>query len=53
MANKFWHRNGSTILTCLGGTWVVTTTVLAVKATPKAMRLIEESKKEKGDKLTK
>lgn len=32
----------STILTCLSGIGVVATTVLAIRATPKAVRLIEE-----------
>lgn len=49
---QFWHRNASTILTCLGGVGVVATAVLAVKATPKAMRLIEKAEEEKGDELT-
>lgn len=51
-ARLFMKRNASTILTCLGGIGVVTTTVMAVKATPKALRLIEEAEKEKGEKLT-
>lgn len=49
----FLKQNGATILTCVGGVGVVGTTVLAVKATPKAMRLMEEAKKEKGEELTK
>lgn len=49
----FLSRNSSTILTCLGGVGVVATVVTAVKATPKAMALIEEAKEEKGDDLTK
>lgn len=53
MNKQFWHRNGSTILTVLGGVGVVATSVLAVKATPKAMQLIEEAKEEKGEELTK
>ena len=48
----FWHRNTSTILTSLGGVGVVATAVLAVKATPKAMRLIDKAEEEKGDELT-
>lgn len=52
MNNKFWHRNASTVLTFLGGAGVVATAVLAVKATPKAMQLIEEEKKKKGENLT-
>ena len=49
----FLNRNGSTILTCLGGAGVVATTVMAVKATPKALMLWEEAEKEKGEELTK
>lgn len=49
----FLKRNGSTILTCVGGVGVVITSVMAVKATPKALRLIEQAKKEKGEELTK
>lgn len=49
----FLSRNSSTILTCVGGVGVVATVVTAVKATPKAMALIEEAKEEKGADLTK
>lgn len=49
----FVKRNGSTILTCAGGAGVVLTSVMAVKATPKAMQLLEAAKKEKGEELTK
>ena len=38
----------STVLTCLGGIGVVATSIMAIKATPKALELIEEAKKEKG-----
>lgn len=48
----FWKRNGSTILTGIGAVGVVTTTVLAVKATPKALVKMEEAKEEKGEELT-
>lgn len=40
------------ILTGIGIAGVVSTTVLAIKATPKAVRLIEEKKEEKNDILT-
>lgn len=53
MRNQFWHRNASTVLTCLGGVGLVATAVLAVKATPKALQLIEEAKEEKGEELSK
>lgn len=43
----------STLLTCIGAIGVVATSIMAVKATPKATKLLEASEKEKGDKLTK
>ena len=49
----FVKKNASTILTCVGGVGVAVTSVLAVKATPKALKLIENAKKEKGEELTK
>lgn len=48
----FLNKNASTILTCMGGAGVVATTVLAVKATPKAVALVQKAEKEKGEKLT-
>ena len=50
---KFIKRNSSTILTVVGSVGMVATTVMAVKATPKAMRLIENTEDEKGEALTK
>lgn len=52
-AKLFGSRNASTILTCVGGVGVVATSVMAVRATPKALRLLDEAKKEKGEDLTK
>ena len=52
-ARLFVKRNTSTILTGLGSIGVVATTITAVKATPKALRLIEEAETKKGEKLTK
>lgn len=49
----FIRRNAPTILTCMGGAGVVATSILAVKATPKALTLLEEAKQEKGEELTK
>ena len=49
----FLNRNASTILTCIGGVGVVATSVLAVKATPKALAVLEEARDEKGEELTK
>ena len=49
----FLERNSSTILTCVGAVGVVVSTVMAVKATPKALKLLENAEEEKGEKLTK
>lgn len=43
----------STVLTCIGATGVVATSAMAVKATPKAIKLLKNAEEEKGDKLTK
>ena len=49
----FVKRNSSTILTCVGAAGVIATTITAVRATPKAMLLLEKAKEEKGEELTK
>lgn len=43
----------STVLSCIGAVGVVATSVMAVKATPKAIELLKNAEEEKGDKLTK
>lgn len=48
----FLRKNASTILTCVGGVGVVATSVLAVKATPKALQILDETKEQKGEELT-
>lgn len=48
----FLKKNASTILTVAGGIGVIATTVLAIKATPKALALLEEEKNSKGEELT-
>ena len=48
----FLKRNASTILTCVGSAGVIATSVMAVKATPKAMATLEMAKEEKGEELT-
>lgn len=53
VSQRFIKRNASTILTCIGGAGVVVTSVMAVRATPKALWLIEDAKEAKGDELTK
>lgn len=50
---EFLRRNSSTILTSVGAVGVVATSVMAVKATPKALTLIDKATEEKGEKLTK
>lgn len=52
-SQTFIKRNSATILTCAGAAGVIATTVTAVKATPKALLLLEKAKEEKGEKLTK
>lgn len=49
----FIKRNASTILTCVGAAGVVATGISAVRATPKALTLLENAKQEKGEDLTK
>lgn len=49
----FLKRHASTILTYAGGVGVIATSVMAVKATPKAIALLENAKEEKGEDLTK
>lgn len=46
-------KHSPEILTGLGIAGMITTTVLAVKATPKALLLLEDARHEKGEKLTK
>lgn len=48
----FLRKHSPTILTIVGAGGVIATSVLAVKATPRAMILLEEAKKEKGEELT-
>ena len=45
-------KHSPEILTGIGIAGMITTTILAVKATPKALRLIEEAQKEKEEALT-
>lgn len=49
----FFSKNGSTILTCVGGVGVIATSVMAVKATPRALQLMNKAEEEKGEPLTK
>ena len=51
-AQLWTTKHSPEILVGLGITGMVTTTVLAVKATPKALMLIEEKKKEEQTKET-
>lgn len=52
-AQIFARRHSSTILTFLGTVGVVATSVLAVKATPKALELIEDEKDRQCEELLK
>lgn len=51
-SKAFLGRNASTILTCIGGAGVIATSVMAVKATPKAIKLLDVAEEEKGEELT-
>lgn len=48
----FIERNSSTILTCVGAAGVIATAISAVKATPKALQLLEKAKCDKKAELT-
>ena len=45
----FLNKHSSTILTFIGAAGVVATSVLAVKATPKALKLIEDERQRRED----
>lgn len=49
---EFIRRNGSTILTVLGGVGVVATALSTAKATTKAIDILELERQEKGEELT-
>ena len=49
----FLERNGSTILSCIGSVGVAATSALAIQATPKAVRLIENERKCRDEELSK
>lgn len=50
---QFIKQNASTILTYIGATGVIITAVMASKETPKVLRLLEDAKEKKGEKLNK
>jgi len=52
-AQLFLKSHSPMILTIIGSAGVIITSVLAVKATPKALELIEDTKKTSDEKLTK
>ena len=52
-SGHFIKQNSPTILTIIGAAGVIGSVISAVKATPKALRLVEEAEYEKGEKLTK
>ena len=49
----YLKQSSPTILTCVSVVGVVATAVMAVRATPKAIKLLEEASEEKGEGLTK
>ena len=50
---QFIKQNASTILAYIGATGVIVTAVMASKETPKVLRLLEDAKEKKGEKLNK
>lgn len=52
MNNTFLKRHSSTILTVMGAIGVGATAVIAVKDTPKALRILDEAEQKKGEELT-
>ena len=49
----YLRRSSPTVLCCVAAVGVVGTAVAAAKATPKAVKLLEEAADEKGDDLSK
>lgn len=47
-----FKRYAPIILSCIGSVGVIATVVTAVQATPKAVKLLEDAKSEKGEELT-
>lgn len=47
------YRSSPTILTVVASVGVVTTTIMAVRATPKAIKILKEAELEKGEDLSK
>ena len=47
------YRSSPTILTVVASIGVVTTTITAVRATPKAIKMLKEAESEKGEDLSK
>lgn len=51
MNNTFLKRHSSTILTVMGAIGVGTTAVIAVKDTPKALKILDKAEQEKEKSL--
>lgn len=51
-SKSYLKYHSPTILTCMGAIGVMVTAVMTVKATPKAMNLLEMAENDKGEKLT-
>lgn len=49
---RLLKKHSTMIMTVIASGGVITTTILAIKATPKALKLLEEAKEEKGTELT-
>lgn len=52
-SKKYLRNHSPTILSGIASVGVIASTVMAIKATPKALRLLEDATNEKNDKLSK
>ena len=51
-SRRFLQKHGTTILSCLSAAGVVGSMVMTAKATPKAIKLLDEAKQQKEEELT-
>lgn len=52
-ARLFIKKNAGTILSVMGSIGVVATAITAARAAPKAIKLLDDAREEKGSKLSK
>ena len=52
-SKRYLKHHSSTILTCVGAVGVIATAITVATATPKAIKILEKAKEEKGEDLSK